>query len=200
MRYTSRRLHRAASLFLLAPLVLAAVTAIAFRVGRSWLGMSPQTADWLMSLHEGRFLGETGRIVYLFLIGGALLYMCATGLGIVLGQRGRQLRIQGRRRLHRTLALWSIAPFVLIAITGVAYRLMPMAFGWSDAQSAFLLRLHEGTYFGQVGRTVWTVLTGGVLLALAWTGLRLALGPRPPAAAAHDPARPAPGGSTRGRA
>jgi hypothetical protein len=179
----SRGLHRTASLFLLLPLVFVASTAVAYRVGRSWFGMGPETGAWVMSLHEGRFLGESGRIVYVVLVGAALLVMCITGLGIVLGQRGRRPAVQGRRRVHRMLALVMVLPLLLIALTGVAYRVVPLLPRVTEAQVGLLLRLHEGTYFGSLGRTLWTGLAGGALVVMAWTGLRMALQLRRPVVA-----------------
>ncbi|MEB3324035.1 MAG: PepSY domain-containing protein, partial [Cyanobacteriota bacterium] len=52
----ARRLHRRLAPLLMAPLLLAAVTGLAGRLGRSWFGLPKSVANRLFSIHAGGFL------------------------------------------------------------------------------------------------------------------------------------------------
>ena len=54
----ARRLHRRLAPLLLLPLLVAALTGVVARLGRSWFGMPRSVARTLFSIHEGGFLGE----------------------------------------------------------------------------------------------------------------------------------------------
>lgn len=53
-----KKLHRKIAPIVFIPLMLSAVTGIAYRVGKSWFGLSKGFGNGMMMLHEGRFLGE----------------------------------------------------------------------------------------------------------------------------------------------
>lgn len=69
-----RKIHRQVSMFLFLPLLLTALTGVAYRVGRTWLGLSEDFGKLMMFLHNGQFLGHfLGSLYILFLGFGVLI-------------------------------------------------------------------------------------------------------------------------------
>lgn len=79
-RKTARWFHRIASIILLIPLAITALTGIGYRLTQSWLGWPKERAQWLMNLHQGSYLGKDYRLYYVLFIGLGLLLMLATGI------------------------------------------------------------------------------------------------------------------------
>jgi len=80
-RRTVRWFHRIASLALVLPLALTALTGIGFRLSQSWLGWSEKEAKWMMDLHQGTLLfGKDYRIYYILFVGLGLLMLLGTGM------------------------------------------------------------------------------------------------------------------------
>lgn len=71
-----------------------------------------------------------------------------------------------------------LAPLLLTAFTGVAYRVLRDWFGWERNQAHGLMTLHEGEWLkpllGAHGETLYVVLNGLGLLWMAGTGSTLA--------------------------
>jgi predicted permease len=72
-----RKAHRILAIIFFLPLLISAVTGMAFHVGDLWLPMSDATKDLLMDLHEGAWLGKTLKPFYILLLTAGTL-----GLGI----------------------------------------------------------------------------------------------------------------------
>ncbi len=77
-----RQFHRQVAPIILLPFLITAMTGVAYRLGRSWFGLSRDQAHWLMEIHQGDFLGKQLEPIYVFLNGLGLLFMLATGIGI----------------------------------------------------------------------------------------------------------------------
>lgn len=89
-RRTVRWFHRVASMVLVLPLAVTALTGIGFRLTQSWLGWPKERAQWLMDVHQGTLLlGKDYRLYYVLFVGVALLLMLATGAKLVRLFRGR---------------------------------------------------------------------------------------------------------------
>lgn len=79
-RRTVRWFHRVASLVLVLPLAVTALSGIGYRLTQSWLGWPKARAQWLMEIHQGTLLlGKDYRLYYVLVIGVGLLVMLATG-------------------------------------------------------------------------------------------------------------------------
>ncbi|QOJ13189.1 MAG: PepSY domain-containing protein [Planctomycetia bacterium] len=79
-RRTVRWFHRVASLVLVLPLAVTALSGIGYRLTQSWLGWPKARAQWLMDIHQGTLLlGKDYRLYYVLVIGVGLLVMLATG-------------------------------------------------------------------------------------------------------------------------
>ncbi len=76
----ARKLHRKIAPILFLPLLLSALTGLAYRIGRSWFGLSDKFGDFMMLIHEARYLGKPLVPVYVLLTGLGLAVMIATGL------------------------------------------------------------------------------------------------------------------------
>lgn len=86
-RQPVRLSHRILGAILLLPLAISATTGLAYKLGQDWFGLSEETADLLMHLHEGAWLGREGRVYYVLLVGGGLLVLGLLGLRLLLPRR-----------------------------------------------------------------------------------------------------------------
>lgn len=77
------KLHRKIAPIIFIPLFLTAFTGIAYRLGRSWMGLSEEKADILLIIHQGEFLGEPLVPIYVLSVGLGLIAMLVTGLTMV---------------------------------------------------------------------------------------------------------------------
>ena len=50
-----------------------------YRISKDILGFSRDEVHWLMSLHEGEWLGDNGELIYVLLNSFAVLWMLITG-------------------------------------------------------------------------------------------------------------------------
>ena len=66
------------------PLIVTAVTGIAYQIGGKWLGADEKFLKLVMNLHQGSWLGPELRPFYILLVGGALVFLCLSGLRLVL--------------------------------------------------------------------------------------------------------------------
>ncbi len=169
-----RKLHRKSAPIIFLPLLLTAITGVVYRVGRTWFGLSEEVGDFLLNIHEGGFLGKSLIPVYVLLLGAGLLGMLATGIVMVLNRKpSKGQPKKDKRWLHRVLAPIAFLPLVLSASTGIAYRLGRAWFGLSREQASVLMSLHQGSYFGTVGRSIYVLLVGLGLVILLITGLQM---------------------------
>ncbi|MFH7243407.1 MAG: PepSY domain-containing protein [Spirulina sp.] len=169
-----RKLHRKSAPIIFLPLLLTALTGVVYRVGRTWFGLSEDVGDVFLTIHEGGFLGESLVPVYVLLMGVGLLGMLVTGIVMVIKRKPTKAQPKKDHRwIHRILAPIAFLPLVLSASTGIAYRLGRAWFGISREQASVLMSLHQGSYFGTVGRSIYVLLVGLGLVILLITGLQM---------------------------
>jgi uncharacterized iron-regulated membrane protein len=170
-----RKLHRKSAPIVFIPLFLTALTGVAYRLGRSWFEIPNEVAGFLMTIHEGRFLGAPLVPVYVLLMGVGLLGMIVTGLSLL--KRKRQAsNLKGKvdfRQVHRVLAPLAFLPLLMSAATGIAYRLGKDWLGLSSDQAAVLLRLHQGSYLGSSLKPFYVLCVGVGLIGLLITGIQM---------------------------
>ncbi len=77
-----RQLHRQLAPFILLPFLITALTGVAYRLGKSWFGLSRDQVHFLMVIHEGEYLGKTLEPLYVLLNGLGLLFMLGTGIAM----------------------------------------------------------------------------------------------------------------------
>ncbi|MEB3302950.1 MAG: peptidase [Cyanobacteriota bacterium] len=78
------------------------------------------------------------------------------------------------RQAHATVAPFVLAPLLLTASTGVAYRVLRDWLGWGREQSHPLMTLHEGEWLkpwlGKHAETLYVLLNGLGLLWMVGSG------------------------------
>ena len=82
-----RKSHRVLSIVFSLPLIVTAVTGIAYQAGGKWFNAGEGTMKLLMSLHQGTWLGNTWRPFYILFIGLGLIGLCLTGLRMVMPKK-----------------------------------------------------------------------------------------------------------------
>ena len=75
----SRQFHKALAPWIFLPLFLSAITGLFYRFSKDLLGFSREEVHWLMSLHEGEWLGDNGELIYVLLNSLGVLWMLITG-------------------------------------------------------------------------------------------------------------------------
>ncbi len=173
-----RKFHRKIAPIIFIPLFLTTLTGVAYRLGRTWMGMPGDQADIFLMIHQGEFLGEPLVPIYVLLVGLGLIAMLVTGVTMVrLAQQKRKNPPKDQplnnRKVHQILAPIVFLPLFVSASTGILSRLGEDWFGMSSDASEFLLGIHQGSYFGKFGRSIYVALVGFGLIAMLITGLNL---------------------------
>ena len=75
----SRQFHKALAPWVFLPLFISSITGLLYRVSKDLLGYSKEQVHWLMSLHEGEWLGNNGELIYVILNSLGVLWMLITG-------------------------------------------------------------------------------------------------------------------------
>ena len=75
----SRQFHKLLAPWIFLPLFLSALTGLLYRISKDILGFSRDDVHWLMSIHEGEWLGKYGELIYVVLNSLGLLWMLITG-------------------------------------------------------------------------------------------------------------------------
>ena len=90
----ARGRHRMFAWVLLPPLIATAVTGLGYHFGGLWFGWEEGTLKLLMTIHQGSWLGPTLRPFYILLVGGGLLMLIITGVGMLRsGGRSRKPKV-----------------------------------------------------------------------------------------------------------
>ncbi|MGB3534723.1 MAG: PepSY domain-containing protein [Microcoleaceae cyanobacterium] len=74
-----RQLHRQLAPILILPFLITAITGVAHRLSKSWLGLSKEQVHFLMVIHEGEYLGTDLKPFYVLLNGLGMLVILTTG-------------------------------------------------------------------------------------------------------------------------
>ena len=171
-----RKMHRKLAPILFAPLLLTALTGIAYRIGRSWFGLSDEFGEFMMTMHEGRFLGKPIVPMYVLVVGLGLLGMIISGITLMKRRKKVDSPASQKlndRKLHQTVALIGFLPFTVSATTGIAYRLGRAWFNLSSDQASMLLKIHQGSYLGSTFRPFYVLLVGASLIIMLITGIQM---------------------------
>ena len=74
-----RKLHRTIAPIVILPLLVTVTSGVVYRLSKDWFGLSRDQVHFLMTLHEGEYLGKTLEPFYVLLNGLGLLWMLTTG-------------------------------------------------------------------------------------------------------------------------
>ena len=87
-----RELHQRIAPFVLLPLFVTVCSGVGYRLARDWFGASREQVHWLMTLHEGEWLGPTLEPVVVLMNAVGLLWMLITGLALLIERLRRQVQ------------------------------------------------------------------------------------------------------------
>ena len=77
--FNSRQFHKALAPWVFLPLFISSITGLIYRVSKDLFGYYREQVHWLMSLHEGEWLGDNGELIYVILNSLGVLWMIVTG-------------------------------------------------------------------------------------------------------------------------
>lgn len=77
-----RHWHRILGIVLILPLAATALTGVLYKTGQAWFGISEETADLLMTIHEGGWLGKGPKVYYSVMMGCGLLALGVLGIAL----------------------------------------------------------------------------------------------------------------------
>jgi hypothetical protein len=86
-----RELHQRIAPFVLLPLFVTVCSGVSYRLARDWFGASREQVHWLMTLHEGEWLGPTLEPIVVLMNAVGLLWMLITGLALLIERWRRQV-------------------------------------------------------------------------------------------------------------
>jgi hypothetical protein len=86
-----RELHQRIAPFVLLPLFITVCSGVGYRLARDWFGASREQVHWLMTLHEGEWLGPTLEPIVVLMNAVGLLWMLITGLALLIERWRRQV-------------------------------------------------------------------------------------------------------------
>ena len=169
MNQTPRKFHRLVAPWLALPLLVTLATGVAYRLGRAWFGMGKGTGGTLLGIHTGGWLGDTGSVLYVIVVGIGLLALTATGLYLVLKSRAKG----NPRVFHRILGAVFLLPLTASAVTGIGFKVGEAWLHWPDSTLGLLMSIHQGSWLGPQGRPFYILAIGLGLLILSLTGLQM---------------------------
>lgn len=172
-----RKVHRKIAPILFLPLMLSALTGIGYRLGKSWFGMSGEQAEIFLIIHQGEYLGDQLKPIYILLLGLGLLGAIATGLTMtkLFGNTAKKRPSSQLdfRQIHSLVAPIIFLPLIVSALTGVIYRISKSWLGMSSEQAEIFMQIHQGEYFGDIGKAIYVLLVGLGLIAMLITGINM---------------------------
>ena len=86
-----RELHQRIAPLVLLPLFVTVCSGVGYRLARDWFGASREQVHWLMTLHEGEWLGPTLEPIVVLMNAVGLLWMLITGLALLIERWRRQV-------------------------------------------------------------------------------------------------------------
>jgi hypothetical protein len=89
-----RQWHRTLAPIVMLPLLITVSTGVTYRLSKDWFGLSRDQVHFLMSIHEGEYLGHTLEPFYVLLNGLGVLWMLVTG-GVMVFQSFKRMLSKG---------------------------------------------------------------------------------------------------------
>jgi hypothetical protein len=99
LQQSIRKLHRSLAPIVLLPLLITVTTGVTYRLSKDWFGLSRGPVHFLMSIHEGEYLGHTLEPFYVLLNGLGLVWMLATG-GVMVAQNLMRWLKSSQRKIN----------------------------------------------------------------------------------------------------
>lgn len=172
-----RTIHRKIAPIVFLPLIVTAFTGVAFYIFTNWFGVSEEKGEFFLEIHQGEFLGDQLRPIYVLLVGLGLLGMIITGLVMnPLFKHKSLTKITqkfNQRKYHSLASIILFIPLIISLVTGIVYRLGRSYFHVSKENIEFLLDIHQGEYLGSFIQAIYMILVGIGLISLLITGISM---------------------------
>jgi len=171
-----RKLHRQVAPIIFIPLLLSALTGVAYRLAESWFGIEGDAAEIFMVIHQGSYLGKELRPFYVLLLASGVIGLIVTGLTMTKflgGAHERQGAKLDFRKVHRIAAPIVFLPLAVSTVTGVIYRVGRTWFKMPKEVGKVFLNIHQGEYFGEFLMPIYVLLVGCGAILLLVTGLNM---------------------------
>jgi len=173
MKVSFRKLNSQLAPILLFPLLATAATGIIDGLGNRLFKLPNAISDVLMTIHQGKFLGEKLVPFYVSLMG---LGVFAVGLRTFIQSRDSLMSQQPKSNtvgIYKLVAMILVFPLALCVETGVAYSLGKDWLGMSSQQTKILLSIHHGASLGKTLGIFYILITGFSLVALSIAGFEM---------------------------
>lgn len=171
MNPSLRKFHRIIGPWLAIPLFFTVLTGLTHRVGRAWFGMEKETGWRILDFHTGEWAGEIFSLFWVGITGALLLFMIATGLGML--RKGKTRSVP--RRFHKLAAALAAIPLALTVFTGILYRFSEAFFEVPKEFGDALMVIHQGSWLGPALKPFYVIFLAAGFFVLAGTGVRMAL-------------------------
>ena len=86
-----RELHRTVAPLVMLSLLITVCSGVGYRLARDWFGVERDQVHWLMTLHEGEWLGSTLEPMVVLLNALGLLWMLIRGAGLLIERWRRKV-------------------------------------------------------------------------------------------------------------
>ncbi|BAQ64297.1 PepSY domain-containing protein [Geminocystis sp. NIES-3709] len=177
LRHQFRTIHRKIAPIVFIPLILIAFTGISFYIFTNWFGFSEEKGEIFLVIHQGEFLGDQLKPIYVVLAGLGLLGMIVTGLVIHPLFKDKSLakitQNFNQRKFHILGSIILFFPLTISVITGVSYRVARSYFNLPKEQAEIFLEIHQGEYLGSFLQSIYIILVGIGLISLLITGIKM---------------------------
>ena len=171
-----RKLHRKIAPIIFIPLSISAITGIAYVICESWLGISEETAEIFMDIHQGEYLGNQLKPIYVLLVALGVVGITVSGLMMTRLFNPTHPDKTAKfnfRIIHRIAAPILFLPLLVSAVTGVTYRIGRSWFGMSRENAEIFLEIHQGEYLGEIFQPIYVLFVGLGLLGMIATGINM---------------------------
>ncbi|MDF0554885.1 PepSY domain-containing protein [Kamptonema sp. UHCC 0994] len=166
-----RKLHRQIAPIIFLPLLLTALTGVAYRLAENWFGIEGDASEIFIKIHQGKFLGDRLVPIYVFMVALGTIGIIVSGLTMTKLFGGNRPERQGAkldfRKVHRIVAPIIFLPLTVSALTGLLHTIGITWFNISDRTGEILLNIHQGEYLGEFLMPIYVLLVGlGAILML----------------------------------
>ncbi len=172
-----RKLHRQVAPIIFIPLLLSAITGVAYRLGEDWFGIEGDAAEIFMVIHQGSYLGKELRPFYVLLLALGVIGLIVTGLTMTKFFGGARPERPGAkldfRKVHRIAAPIILLPLTVSTVTGVIYRVGRSWFKMPKEVGEVFLNIHQGEYLGDFLMPIYVFLVGLGVIFLLVTGINM---------------------------
>lgn len=172
-----RKLHRQVAPIIFIPLLLTALSGVAYRLGEDWFGIEGDAGEIFMMIHQGSYLGKELKPIYALLLALGTIGLIVTGLSMTKLFGGARPERQGAkldfRKVHRIATPIIVLPLAVSTVTGVIYRVGRSWFKMPKEVGKVFMNIHQGGYLGDFLMPIYVLFVGLGAVLLLVTGINM---------------------------